>query len=99
MTIQQPDPPTDPPNAWTLSPDARGGVIEVVVACDPLDWPSPIQAEALPSDVVLFGRLEDAVAMATGAALPPQAGIVSAGMQTYLRERIVVPAPATRMPP
>ncbi len=55
-----------------------------MIACDPADWPNAWLPDAPPSDVVLFGRLEDAVALATGAA---SAAAVSAGLAAYLRER------------
>jgi len=85
VTIVQLDPPTNPPNAWTALPRGLAdGRTEIVIACDPADWPNAWLPDAPPSDVVLFGRLEDAVALATGAA---PAAAVSAGLAAYLRER------------
>jgi hypothetical protein len=88
VTIDKPLPPTDPPNAWTRLADStrKGG--DTMIAYDPADWPERPGLAALPSDVVLFGRLLDAVAMATGAEGPhlSESGI-PAEMEAYLRER------------
>jgi hypothetical protein len=96
VTIEKPNPPVDPPNAWTQSRDpTRRGAIEMVVVYDPADWPAKAPHSALPSDAVLFGRLLDAAAMAEGAELPePTDGAVSPVIAGYLRDRggAVVPA-------
>jgi hypothetical protein len=84
VTIDKPQPPTSPPNAWTrlADPDRQGGEAperqrgdapdrqggDAVIAYDPADWPEPAALGVLPSDAVLFGCLLDALAMATGAA-------------------------------
>lgn len=60
---------------------------------------SPIRLGSLPSDVVLFRRLEDAVALATGTADPVEADeTVLPAMEAYLRERTVIPDPPVRTP-
>src|ERR1700733_1364078 len=91
--IERPDPPTDPRNAWTWRRGTiDGGGMEIVIAYDPADWPSPAQLDQRPSDVVLFGLFEDALTTATGAefAHEPGAG-ASRGMEAYMRERIPPP--------
>jgi len=87
--IEPPDPPTDPPNAWTRRRDAiDGSGMEIVIVYDPADWPSPAQLDSRPSDVVLFGLFEDAITMATGAAFPDQPGAgASPAMEAYMRDR------------
>lgn len=100
VTIEKPDPPTDPPNAWTLPRSLGNPSTEIVIAYDPADWPSPARLGSLPSDVVLFGRLEDAVAMATGAEIPGEpAATVSPAMEAYLRQRTAIPEPPARAQP
>jgi hypothetical protein len=91
VSIERPKSATIPPNAWTLRPVA-GRETDIVIVYDPLDWPGPEPYGSLPSDVVLFGRLEDAAAMVTDAALPAifEAG-VSTTMTIYLNEREAVP--------
>jgi hypothetical protein len=88
VTIDKPLPPTDPPNAWTRLVDPARGGGDTMIAYDPADWPERPGLAALPSDVVLFGRLLDAVALASGSAVaqPPDSG-VPAEMEAYLRER------------
>jgi hypothetical protein len=100
VTIDKPLPPTNPPNAWTrlVNPDSRRG--DAVIAYDPVDWPEPAGLGSLPSDVVLFGRLLDAVAMATGADMsePSDTGI-PAEIEAYLHERSSLPASRARPEP
>jgi hypothetical protein len=88
VTIDKPLPPTSPPNAWTrlANPDQRGG--DTVIAYDPADWPEPAALGAPPSDVVLFGRLLDAIAMTSGkdTAELSDTGI-PAEVEAYLKER------------
>jgi hypothetical protein len=92
VTIDKPQPPTNPPNAWTrlATPDRRD---DVVIAYDPADWPEPGALGAPPGDVVLFGRLLDAAEMASGAAEDSDTG-AAADMEAYLRERPTPAAPA-----
>jgi hypothetical protein len=99
VTIDKPLPPTDPPNAWTrlVNPERRGG--DAVIAYDPADWPERPGAAALPSDVVLFGRLLDAVALATGSEVAQTESGVPPEMEAYLRERTGQPASPTRANP
>jgi hypothetical protein len=87
--VVRPDPPTDPPNAWTRLPDPDGGTdAPILVVYDPADWPGPSALGGLPSDVILFGRLEHALTIATGAFdLVHAAEAVSPAMAAYLRER------------
>lgn len=87
VTIEPPAPPTDPPNAWTKWRDPPGKIEgEIVIAFDPADWPA--RQGGMQSDVVLFGRLADAAAMAEGGN-----GLVAGGEEVapeiaaYLRER------------
>ena len=83
VTIDKPQPPTDPPNAWTrlATADAQRNT---VIAYDPANWRSP----ALPSDVILFGRLCDAIALASGEAMAkPAESDIAPEVETYLRER------------
>jgi hypothetical protein len=82
VCIEPPEPPTDPPNAWTLPRDGT----EFVVMYDPADWPGPLGH--LPSDVVLFGRLADVIAMVSGG---------SPAMGNYLAERTAIPEPPGRV--
>jgi hypothetical protein len=100
VTIDKPQPPTNPPNAWTrlANPDRRNG--DTVIAYDPADWPERAGLGALPSDVVLFGRLLDAIAMATGADIsePSETGI-PAEIEAYLRERTALPVSPARVQP
>jgi hypothetical protein len=95
VKIERPNPPTDPPNAWTRPLPSDSGHA-ILIAYDPADWPSPSPVGAPPEDVVLFGRLEDALALATDA--QPQShdnGSTSPAMCAYLRERKGAPyAPA-----
>ena len=97
VTIDKPQPPTNPPNAWTrlADPDRQGGDApdrqqgDAVIAYDPADWPEPAALGVLPSDAVLFGCLLDALALATGAAdISRSSGAgVPAEMEAYLRQR------------
>jgi hypothetical protein len=98
VTIDKPLPPTDPPNAWTRLVDPARGGGDTMIAYDPADWPERPGPErpalaALPSDVVLFGRLLDAVALATGSAIAQSSDArssdagIPAEMEAYLRER------------
>lgn len=100
VTIDKPQPPTNPPNAWTQlsNPDRQGG--DAVIAYDPADWPEPAALGVLPSDVVLFGRLLDAIAMASGVKIaePSETGI-PAEIEAYLRERTASPASRARLKP
>jgi hypothetical protein len=93
VTIDKPLPPTNPPNAWVrlVNSDRRDG--NTLIAYDPADWPEPAALDAPPSDVVLFGRLLDAVAMVSGAAMadPFDMGVPDE-IEAFLRERI---APGT----
>jgi hypothetical protein len=100
VTIDKPLPPTDPPNAWTRLADPAGKGGDTMIAYDPADWPERPGLAALPSDVVLFGRLLDAVALATGseAAQLSESGI-PAEMEAYLRERTQSPASPARTGP
>ena len=87
----------DPPNAWTRSRDAwTAAGVDVVIAFDPADWLNPAQRGPgsqgpQPADLVLSGRLEDALAMVSSAGPfrePPeeQGATVSAALQAYARE-------------
>ncbi len=89
VTIEKPDPPVDPPNAWTrLRDPANRSAREVVIVYDPADWANPALLAALPSDAVLFGRLADAAAMAEGGAVTAEAGdTVAPAIAVYLRDR------------
>lgn len=104
VTIEKPNPPVDPPNAWTQSRDpATRASIEMVVVYDPADWPARAPHSALSSDAVLFGRLLDAAAMAEGSELTePIAGAVLPAIAGYLRDRggVVLPSsPAANAQP
>ena len=89
VTIDKPVPPTNPPNAWArlANPDRRDG--NALIAYDPADWPEPAALDAPPSDVVLFGRLLDAVALVSGAAMadPFEVGVPDE-IEAFLRERV-----------
>jgi hypothetical protein len=87
--VVKPDPPTDPPNAWTRMPDPDGGTdAAIMVVYDPADWPGPSALGGLPSDVILFGRLVHALAIVTGTFdLVHAAEAISPAMAAYLRER------------
>jgi hypothetical protein len=67
---------TDPPNAWIQaglgqSAAALGAVpTECVIAFDPVDWPSPIDAASPASDVVLFALLHEACGQGLTGAKP-----------------------------
>jgi len=100
VTVERPEPPTEPPNAWTLprDPDDRSAT-EMVIVYDPADWPVPAPLGSLPSDVVLFGRLEDAVGRPPGAEDPQSEPAVSRAMDAYLRERNTTPEPPARTQP
>jgi hypothetical protein len=93
VKIERPDPPTDPPNAWVRPRDPHGRTgMEIVIAYDPADWPSPVQLGSLPSDLVLFGLFEDALMMATGAERPNEPGAgASPAMEAYMRQRAATP--------
>lgn len=68
LTIEPPDPPTQPPNAWTRWADAPSRLgKEIVIAYDPADWPSATESNPSSSLEVLLGRLQDAAAMAQSA--------------------------------
>ena len=85
VSVVKPDPPTDPPNAWTLQPDPGA---PIVVVYDPADWPGPDELGGLPSDIILFGRLQHALTIATGQHNATDAEeAVSPAMAAYLRER------------
>jgi hypothetical protein len=103
VRIEKPDPPTDPPNAWTQLRDAGTPAgVDVVIAFDPADWPNPAQhgpglQAPQPADIVLFGRLEDALAMVSDAnslreQLEKQSATGSAALQAYARERAPTPS-------
>lgn len=97
VTIDKPQPPTRPPNAWTqlMNPEQRRG--DTAILYDPADWPPSADQ---PSDVVLFGRLLDAVALATGTPLPdPFDGDTPAEIEAYLRERNAKRAERTSIEP
>jgi hypothetical protein len=96
VNVVKPSPPTDPPNAWTLRPAAGGDRdVPIVVVYDPADWPGPSELGGLPSDMILFGRLQHALAIAVGAPnLVDADEAVSPAMAAYLRERTVAPEPA-----
>lgn len=94
VTVERPDPPTEPPNAWTrLSRDS--GDTDIVIAYDPIDWPSPHRFGALPSDAVLFGRLQDALTMTEEVAVTDAA--LASEMEAYLRQRTTIPDPPPRV--
>jgi hypothetical protein len=81
VTIEKPNPPTDPPNAWScLRHSEDTGAAEIVIVYDPGDWPNPAMPHPLPSDAVLFAVLEDALA---DEATTPESRAASA----YLSER------------
>lgn len=85
VSVVKPDPPTEPPNAWTLRPDPGA---PIVVVYDPADWPGPEELGGLASDIVLFGRLQHALTIATGMQNATEAEeAVSPAMAAYLRER------------
>jgi hypothetical protein len=88
VTIDKPLPPTSPPNAWTrlANADRQGG--DAMIAYDPADWPANRPNPTLPSDAILFGRLLDAIAMASGGdgAKRCEADF-PAEVERYLRER------------
>jgi hypothetical protein len=86
--VVRPDPPTDPPNAWTRMPDPDGTDATILVVYDPADWPGPSALGGLPSDVILFGRLVHALAIVTGTFdLVHAAEAISPAMAAYLQER------------
>jgi len=61
LTIEKPDAPTEPPNAWTRWADAPSRLgKEIVIAYDPADWPLAADPAGLTSTDVLLGRLSDA---------------------------------------
>jgi hypothetical protein len=96
VNVMKPNPPTDPPNAWTLRPDAdRDSDMPIVVVYDPADWPGPSELGGLPSDMILFGRLQHALTIAIGTLnLVDADEAVSPAMAAYLRERTVTPEPS-----
>ena len=101
MTIDKPQPPTNPPNAWTrlADPDRQRG--DTVIAYDPADWPEPASLGVLPSDAVLFGCLLDALAMSSGAAdtsRSPDAGVPTE-MEAYLSQRTARTSSSARPKP
>jgi hypothetical protein len=101
VTIDKPQPPTIPPNAWTRLVDAARQQGDTVIAYDPADWPEPAALGVFPSDAVLFGCLLDALALATGAAAIPrssEAG-VPAEMEAYLRQRTARTSSSARPEP
>jgi hypothetical protein len=89
VRIDKPDPPTDPPNAWTRRRDsALGEAADVVIEFDPADWPQPGRPDPTAPDVVLFDLLEAAARMVGGdddGAV--RADAASPAMEAYLRER------------
>ncbi len=90
VTIEKPDPPTDPPNAWSYPRQSDDtGAPEIVIVYDPDDWPNPAIPHPLPGDAVLFALLEDA--FAAHASTP-----VSSAVSAYLGERLVAAPPATQ---
>jgi hypothetical protein len=83
VTIEKPDPPTDPPNAWSwLRHPDDAETPEIVIQYDPGDWPSPAMPQRLPGDAVLFALLEDALA-------DQQSEAVSSEVSAYLGARLV----------
>jgi hypothetical protein len=87
MTIKKSDPPTDPPNAWTQLPDPDRPNGDIVIAYDPDDWLDP-RFGAPASDIILFGRLLDAIALASGSTIPEECETgVSPEIEAYLGER------------
>jgi hypothetical protein len=83
VTIEKPDPPTDPPNAWSCLRQLDGaGTPEIVVVYDPADWPNPAMPRPLPGDAVLFALLEDALA-------DRESTPISNEVSAYLGERLV----------
>ena len=90
---------TDPPNAWVqaglgpAAPALEAVPTECVIAFDPVDWPSPIDAASPASDVVLFALLHEACEQGqTGAKPAPQPPGVEAlycraEVQNYQQER------------
>ena len=90
VTIEKPDPPTDPPNAWSwLRHSEDTGTAEIVIVYDPDDWPNPAMPHPLPSDAVLFAVLEDAIAAL-------ESTPVSREATTYLNGRLVAAPPSTQ---
>jgi hypothetical protein len=100
VTIEKPDPPIDPPNAWTRWRGPAGrGAMEMVIVYDPADWPHGSRLGALPSDAVLFGRLLDAAAMAEGTEpCDVSDGAVPPAIAAYLRDKAGVLAPGGSPP-
>ena len=92
INVVKPEPPTDPPNAWTLRP--ASDTDPIVVVYDPADWPGPGELGGLPSDMILFGRLQHALTIVLGTLnLVDADEAVSPAMAAYLRERTVTPEP------
>jgi len=65
VTIERPDPSSEPPNAWTqaLGPEGQHAG-EIRIFYDPACWPHPVDPAGLGGAEILFGRLKDAVIMA-----------------------------------
>jgi hypothetical protein len=88
ITIERPEQPTDPPNAWTMLRDGLGIRGELVVVYDPSDWPNNGWSGCPPSDIVLFGRLLDAAVLASGASVSSQLEPAETmSVTSYLDER------------
>ncbi len=89
VTIERPDPPTEPPNAWTRPREIGVTGSEIVIVYDPANWPSACQPNSGSSDIILFGRLDDAAAIANGLEVQAEPiGAASAAMEAYMRERL-----------
>ena len=85
----EPPAPTDPPNAWVRFA-AEG--MDCLIACDPADWPSPIDPSSPAADAVLFALLEAACRQVEGGgpALAAESAAPlyrSAALSDYARER------------
>jgi hypothetical protein len=93
VIVERPDPPTDPPNAWTRFTHANDrGDADIVIAYDPIDWPSPLRSGNLPSDVVLFGLFQDTLGLAGGSE-----ELTDVTMDAYLLQRTAIPDPPPKV--